>query len=126
MVTETATTQSTRTVRRFHFDATTMTAAHWLAALLAVATGVVHVYLYVEQGFLPFLLAGVVFLAAVVGMLLNVYRRALYALGIPFTAGQIVIWYLQSMPDMNVAVVDKPIQVALILVLGYLLVTESR
>jgi hypothetical protein len=93
---------------------------------LSAITGVTHLYLYYQQEYLPFLLAGVVFLAAVAGVALNVYPRALYALGIPFTAGQIAIWYMQGMPDMQIAMIDKPVQVLLVVVLAYLLYTESR
>jgi hypothetical protein len=88
MITETVTTAP---AGRFGFDTATMPPTHWLLGGLAAVTGVIHLYLYVEQGFLPFLLAGVVFLGAIVAMLFNVYRRVVYALGIPFTAGQIVL-----------------------------------
>lgn len=103
-----------------------MSWAHWLGALLAAITGGVHVFLYLDQGFIPFLFAGVVFLGAVFALLFNVYRRLLYVLGIPFTAGQIGIWYLQGMPDMDIAMFDKPIQVLLILLLIYLFMNEDE
>jgi hypothetical protein len=47
-------------------------------------------------------------------------------LGISFVAGQIVSWYALGMPGMNIAVVDKPVQVVLILVLVYLDSIEGR
>ena len=107
-----------------------MTGMHWAAAALAAATGVVHLYLYAAQAFLPFLFAGVVFLAAILGMLLlpygHVARRAIYALGVPFTAGQIAAWYLAGMPDFALGVADKAVQVALILVLIGLFRAEMR
>lgn len=53
-------------------------------------------------------------------------RRVLYVLGISFVAGQIVSWYALGMPGMNIAVVDKPVQVVLILVLVYLDSIEGR
>lgn len=108
------------------FDASKMSWAHWLTAALAVVTGVIHVYLYVNEGFVPFLFAGVGFFGAVVALLFNVYRRLLYALGIPFTAGQIVMWAAQGMPNMSIAIVDKPVQVVLILLLVYLLLNEDE
>ena len=61
-------------------------------------------------------------------------RRLVYALGIPFTAGQIVLWYLinfvfgtYSFPaDIGVyGAVDKVAQIALIAVLAVLLSRES-
>lgn len=108
------------------FHTEKMSWAHWLAAALAAVTGAIHLYLYIDQAFPPFLFAGVVFLGAVVALLVNVYRRLLYALGIPFTAGQIAIWAAQGMPDMDIAIVDKPVQVALILLLVYLFVKEDE
>ena len=108
------------------FHAGKMSWAHWLAAALAALTGVIHLFLYWNQGFVPFLFAGVVFLGAVAALLLNVYRHLLYALGIPFTAGQIVIWAAQGMPDMDIAIFDKPIQLMLILVLAYLFMNEDK
>lgn len=103
-----------------------MTSAHWVGALLATVTGVIHLYLFWEQGFPGFLFAGVVYLAAVVAVLLNLYRRVLYVLGVPFTAGQIALWFVQGMPDMSIAIVDKPVQVLLILVLVYLFTIEEN
>lgn len=114
----------------FGFDLDAMTRMHWLAAGLAAVTGAVHLYLYATQGFAPFLVAGVVFMAAILGMLVIPYghmaRRALYALGVPFTAAQIGIWLLAGMPDFALGVADKTIQVALILVLIYLFRMEMR
>lgn len=107
------------------FDVSKMSWAHWLAALLAVATGAIHIFLYLNQGFVGFLFAGVVFFGAVLGLLFNVFRRLLYVVGIPFTAGQIVIWAAQGMPDMEIAIIDKPIQVLLILLLVFLFVRED-
>lgn len=107
------------------FDADLMTPWHWLLGVLVAITGVIHVYLYVEQGFVGFLFAGVVFLAAVVAMLFNVYRRVLYAIGVPFTAGQIVLWYVQGMPDMGIAIIDKPVQLLVLVLLGYLFTVEE-
>lgn len=107
------------------FNANLMTPWHWALGILATVTGVIHVYLYLEQGFIPFLFAGAVFLAAVVAMLFNVYRRVLYAVGIPFTAGQIAIWYMQGMPDMSIALVDKPVQLLVIVLLAYLFTVEN-
>lgn len=107
------------------FDMSKMSWAHWLAALLTAVTGGIHVFLYFDQGFLPFLFAGVVFYGAIVGLLFNVYRRLLYVIGIPFVLGQIGLWAAQGMPDIEIAIVDKPVQVLLILLLAYLFVNES-
>jgi len=103
-----------------------MTPAHWLVAALAAITGTVHVYLYLNEGFLPFLFAGVVFYGAIVAVLLNVFRRVVYALGVPFTAGQIGIWVLLGMPNFTLDVFDKAVQIALIALLVYLFRNENR
>lgn len=115
--------QTTETTERtgFGFDLGLMTRTHWVAAGLAAVTGVVHLYLYLTQGYLPFLFAGVVFLAAIFGMAVIPYghvgRRAIYALGVPFTMGQIVAWIAVGMPDFTLGVADKVVQVALIVLL---------
>jgi hypothetical protein len=107
---------------------------HYAGILLAVVSGLVHLRLGV--GFAPsglgisFLFAGVVFLLATAGILVNYRRRLLYLLGIPFTAGQIVLWYAlnfaagqKSFPaDVGtIGAVDKVAQVLLIAVLVVLL-----
>lgn len=122
----TTTTTTVSTGRRFRFDAASLTAVHWVAIAAALVSGVAHLYLYYLQEAPVFLFAGVVFLAAVVGVLFDVYRVALYALGIPFTLGQIAIWYAVGMPDVDVAVIDKPAQVVLVVALAWLLYAEYR
>ncbi|MEY7848258.1 hypothetical protein AB7C87_03540 [Natrarchaeobius sp. A-rgal3] len=99
---------------------------HWIAIGLAVLTAVVHLVLGLE--FLPHWM-GVAFLLATVGFLLGIalvlvdYRRRLvYLLGIPFTVGQIVLWYALNRPDglgaiPAVEAVDKLAQLLLIVAL---------
>lgn len=115
-------------------DLRTLTPLHYAGILLAVISGVIHLRLGV--GFAPsplglsFLFAGVVFLVASAAILANYRRRLLYGLGIPFTAGQIVIWYganfaagSKSFPaDVGtLGWIDKISQVLLIVVLVALL-----
>jgi hypothetical protein len=50
----------------------------------------------------------------------------LYALGIPFTLAQVAMWYLQGMPDFALGVIDKAVQLALVAMLVYLLLSERR
>lgn len=110
------------------FQPESMTRLHWTGAGLAAITGGIHIYLFLLQGFTPFLLAGVVFFAAILGLLVTspgrLARRSLYAAGIPFTAAQIAIWVMVGMPDFAIGVVDKVVQVMLIAILVYLLVRE--
>jgi hypothetical protein len=116
------------------FDLQTLTPLHYAGILLAAISGVIHLRLGV--GFAPsplgisFLFAGVVFLVASAAILANYRRRLLYGLGIPFTAGQIVIWYgvnfaagPKSFPaDVGtLGAIDKIAQVLLIVVLVALL-----
>lgn len=65
------------------------------------------------------------FYAAILALLLNVYRRLRYLLGIPFTARQIVLWAAMGMADIEIAMIDKPVQGGLILVVVYLFVKED-
>ncbi|MFC6731649.1 MULTISPECIES: hypothetical protein [unclassified Haladaptatus] len=118
-------TQPSRTLadEGFGFRMESLTSVHWLLAVLAIITGAVHVYLYTLDAMVPFLLAGVIFFAAVVAMALNVFRRLLYAIGILFVAGQIVLWILAGTPHFTIGVLDKVVQVAMLVVLGYLLYT---
>ena len=95
-----------------------LTTTHYTAMVLAGITGVVHVYLYWAQGFLPFLLAGLGFLGAVGLLLLTVNRRSLvYLAGIPYTLVQMAGWLLAGTPEFTLGVADKVVQVALIVLL---------
>lgn len=104
----------------------TLTGVHWAAIGLATVTGLVHLYLYWTQEFLPFLLAGLGFFGAIGLLLLGVQRRLLYAVGVPYTAAQMVAWYLQGMPEFTLGVFDKAVQALLIVLLVYLFVVEGR
>jgi hypothetical protein len=119
------------------FDLQTLTPLHYLGVLLAVVSGLIHLQLGI--GFISsplgisFLFAGVVFVLASVAILANFRRRLLYGLGIPFTAGQIVIWYVfnfamgsKSFPaDVGtLGAIDKVAQVVLVVVLIALLQRE--
>jgi hypothetical protein len=115
------------------------TGLHWIGILAAVVSGVVHLFLgyqgfvgsYISRNLgIAFLLAGLGFLGAVALVLLDVRRRAVYAVGIPFTAVQTVLWYYlnfaaaqRSFPgDVGpIGAVDKLAQLLLIVVLVALL-----
>lgn len=102
----------------------------YVGIIAAVVSAVVHLRLGV--GFISsplgisFVLAGLGFLGAVVLVLLDYRRRTVYAVGIPFTAIQIVIWYYVNFAAGGKAfpgdigtfgAVDKIAQVVLIAVL---------
>lgn len=103
-----------------------LTRLHVAAIALAATTGIVHLYLYWSQGFVPFLLAGVGFFGAVALLVGGVNRRLLYAVGVPFTASQVAVWVVQGMPEFALGVFDKTVQIALVALLAYLFVTERR
>lgn len=107
-----------------------LTTLHWIGVALAVVTGVIHLYLGV--GFITsplgwgFLVAGVGFLGGVAALLVDYRRRLLYLLGVPFTAGQIVGWYVVNAPDFSaLGYFDKVVQVVLIVVLVVLYRRET-
>lgn len=114
----------TRTARRSWLDTESLTTVHWAAIVLAAITGIDHLYLFVDEGFLPFLLAGLGFFGAIALLLIGFYRRWLYLLGIPYTAAQIVLWYLQGTPNFAFGVFDKIVQVLLIVLFGYLFLAD--
>lgn len=115
-------------------DIRSLTGVHWLAILMALVSGLVH--LVVGIGFFPhwmgalFVLATVGFVGGVGLVLLDYRRRLVYLLGIPFTGGQIVLWYALNRPEgitaLGVAeVIDKVAQVVLIFALVVLSRRES-
>jgi hypothetical protein len=104
-----------------------LTQLQWLAVVLAVITGVLHVYAGVVEGRVPVALAGVGYAGALVLFFLDYRRRLLYLVGIPYTAIQILLWLVVKSEYGVVDYVDKAVQVVLILVLLYLyLNTPSR
>ena len=107
---------------------------HWVGILAALVSAAIHLLLGVRM--LPsgmgisFVLAGLGFLGAIALVLLDYRRRAVYAVGIPFTLVQIVLWYYvnfaagpKSFPaDVGaLGAVDKVAQLILLAVLVALL-----
>ncbi|WP_123538376.1 DUF7475 family protein [Halosimplex salinum] len=99
----------------------------WTAIVLALATAVIHLYLFTTEDWLPFLLAGVGFLGAV-GVLIALprYRHWLYPAGVLFVLAQIVGYLLLPLGPLWIGVLDKVIQVVLILVLLQLFRTTTK
>jgi len=106
----------------------------YVGIVAAIISGLIHLRLGV--GFIDsplgisFLLAGFGFLGAVVLVLVNYRRRTVYAVGIPFTGIQIVLWYYVNFVAGDYAfpadvgtlgAIDKIAQVVLIVVLVALL-----
>lgn len=99
-----------------------LTSLHWAAVALAAITGVVHLWLgvsFIDSAMgIAFLVASVGFFAGVAAVVADYRRRQVYLLGIPFTAGQIPIWFAVNWPEIStLGIADKAVQVALITVL---------
>jgi hypothetical protein len=104
-----------------YLDIESLSTLHWLAAALAIATGVLHVVAGLSEGRIPVLLAGVGFVVAV-GLFLADYRRpVLYLVGIPYTAIQFPLWYVARAGEFTaLGYADKVIQALLIVALAVL------
>jgi len=115
-------------------DIESLHSLHWVGIVAALVTAAVHLFLGVRM--LPsamgisFVLAGLGFLGAIALVLLDYRRRAVYAVGIPFTLIQLLLWYYvnfvsagKSFPsDIGTpGAVDKVAQVVLLVVLVALL-----
>jgi hypothetical protein len=112
-------------------DIGSVSTLHWIGIVLAVITGAIHFYLVTLYGLsafgVAFLVAGIGFLVGAIAILTNTRRRLFVVLGIPFTAGQIVIWYVVNMGDLGTTgIVDKVVQVLLVVVLLVLYQRGSR
>ena len=109
---------------------TRVTPLHWIGILAATVTAIAHVVLGVQFGgtfMILFIFAAIGFGGGIAAVLAGYRRRLVYALGIPFTAGQIVMWWvLNDVPPIPTShAIDKAAQVVLIVVLAVLLYRES-
>ena len=110
-----------------------LTRLHWIGIVAASVTAAVHVGLGVDIfpgtfGIL-FLFASAGYLVGIVAILLDFHRRYVYLLGIPFTAGQIVLWFALNQPIPPISVVeaiDKIAQIVLVVALVVLYRRERR
>ena len=104
-----------------------MESLHWIGVGLAAITGVIHFVLaalFIPEGLgIAFLVAGLGFSAGIAAIVLDYRRRLFYLLGIPFTLGQIVLWYVANADKINAGnpgaldIVDKVAQVLFVVVL---------
>lgn len=115
-----------------------LNALHWIGIAGALVSAGVHLLLGIRlfpSGLgISFILAGIGFLGGIALVLVDVRRRIVYAAGLPFTIGQIVLWYLvnfsgggKSFPgDIGtLGAIDKIAQVVLVAMLLVLLRTEA-
>lgn len=98
--------------------------AHTFAIVLAVITGLVHLYMGLGFEGPKLILAGGGFLAGSGLFLAGIKRRWLYGLAIPYTIIQMVLWIEMGLPFIRFGFVDKFVQTLFILVCGYLLITD--
>lgn len=110
-------------------DVESLTPLHWVGVVTAAISAGVHLYLSVPTGGTfgaAFVFASAGFIGGIAAVLANYRRRLVYLLGIPFTGGQIVMWYLinEVPPISAIEGVDKVSQALLILVLAVLLRQE--
>lgn len=116
---------------RIRLRTDTLTSLHWIGVALAAVTGVIHLLLgvsYLSESVafgVAFLVAALGFFGGIAAVLVDYRRRATYALGIAFTLGQIVVWFVVNDEFTPVAVVDKLAQAALVVVLAVLLARSS-
>lgn len=92
----------------------------WVAAGLAVVTGVIHLSLGLTRGIPQFTAAGVGFLLGVAVFLTRYWRRPFYLVAALYAAVQVVLWVQGGMRLFEIAVVDKAVQVAFVAVVLYL------
>ena len=103
-------------------DVESLTPLHWVGIVAAAVTAVMHLALGITTGGgfgAAFLVATVGFAGGIAAVLVDYSRRLVYLLGIPYTGGQIVLWYLlNDVPPVPVThAVDKIAQAVLIVVL---------
>lgn len=109
----------------------------WLAVLLAASTGLIHLYISLEQIPSPvgvptplglsFILAGLGFFAGILLLLLGWRRQMIYLLAIPYVLAQVVLYIVLNWPDIftPVGIIDKAIQIVLVVVLVVLYRLET-
>lgn len=109
-----------------------LTALQWAAVAAALVTAGVHAYLGVQDlggAFgIAFLVATGGFLAGIAAIVGNYRRRLVYLIGIPFTAGQIGLWFALNQPIPPVPpieLVDKVAQAVLVALLFVLYRRET-
>lgn len=113
-------------------DLDALTPLHWAGIAAALVTAGIHLFLAADIGGTfgaLFTVAAAGFLLGIVAILVGVRRRLFYLLGIPFTAGQLVWWYVANQPSIpppTIELVDKVAQGVFIVVLAVLYYRESQ
>lgn len=121
---------STDTASQSAVGTDSLSPLHQAGIALAAVTGVLHLYLGALGAPSPlgvsFIVAAVGFFAGAAAVVKNYRRPLVYLLGVPFTLGQIVAWYVVNAPNFStLGYVDKAAQVGLIAVLVVLYRREA-
>ncbi|WP_254533738.1 DUF7475 family protein [Natrinema gelatinilyticum] len=105
----------------------------YAAIVLATISGLIHFYEGYEdlgEGILPilFILAGVGFFMWIGLLLVNVPKKPIYIAGFVFTAIQFVMYFVLNWPQIYeaIGVIDKAVQLVLMIVLVVLYRRNSR
>ena len=113
-------------------DAGELNLIHVTGVVAATISGIIHLYYFPKIGLSPlgtgFIIAGLGFFGGIAAVIYGYRRREVYLLGIPFTAGQIVLWYYLNRPSLELFLSGKPLldfvdkvsQTVLLMVLVYL------
>lgn len=103
----------------------TLTPLHWIGIAATLVTAGVHLVLGISIGGffgVLFLFATVGFIGGIAAVVVGWRRKLVYALGIPYTAGQIVLWYALNEPPFPTShLLDKLSQLVLLVALIVLL-----
>lgn len=92
---------------------------HLVAVVLALLTGLFHLYAGLVEGRAPVTLAGLGFIGGIGLFLVGVRRRLLYPIAIAYTGVQIPLWYVAKAGEFTaLGYADKAVQVLLIVVLA--------
>lgn len=114
----------------FRFDTSALTMSHWVVVVLAALSGIIHLYLYSTEQYLPFLLAGLGFLGAIALLIvLPDYRKFLYPVGVLFVLAQLVGYVMIGTAfdtPFWLEALDKAAQVIIIAVLARMAYEEWR
>lgn len=115
-----------------------ITKPQFLTIILSAITGAIHFYLAPQIGLnslgVSFAVAGLGFTALIISIIFNYRLKLAYLLAIPFTLGQIVIWYYMNRPSLEFLIrgepfldaLDKLAQILLILTVSYLYSKEEK
>ncbi|MFC6729071.1 hypothetical protein ACFQDG_10505 [Natronoarchaeum mannanilyticum] len=98
---------------------------HWAMIALALLTGGIHLYVAATTGEPAYAVLGIVLLAGLGVFFTRWFAPPLYLVGAVYVSLLLVAWVIAGQQLLALAIVDKLVQVALIVVFAYLLVIES-